>query len=207
MLYIVGAMAIVFAANFLVTGLLSETGTYKNLYDMLYFDREAILRGEIWRVLSFIFLPPQTDIFFIIFALYFYYIIGAGLESVWGSFRFDLYYFCGILFAIISGFIFGYTDNTYLNLSLFFAFASFYPDYEVRLFFFIPVKVKVLAWLDAILFVIMFILGDLTSRMIILFAVANYFLFFGKTIYEKIVFFFKYKQYKQMWNRFKNKFK
>ena len=117
----------------------------------LTFDRTAILQGEIWRVLSFIFIPDSYGLFSLALSLYFYWWIGSSLENVWGSFRFDAYYLCGIVGAIAGGFITGYATNAYLNMSLFLAFAILFPDERVLLFFFIPVKMKWLGIIDAVL--------------------------------------------------------
>ena len=136
MTIIVGAMAIVYIADFLV-----YTGTGKSLISMLYFNRAAIAAGQWWRVITFVFCPPNTRLIFIIFAFYFYWLIGSAIERSWGTFRFNLYYLCGIIGAIISGLITGYATNDYLNMSLL-AFAFFYPEFEVLLFFILPVKLS-----------------------------------------------------------------
>ncbi len=98
--------------------------------------------------------------YFCLIALYFYYMIGNALEQTWGSFRFNLYFFTGVLFHVIAAFlIYLFTGQvyllgtTYLNLSLFFAFAAVYPDMEFLLFYLIPVKAKWLAWFDGVFFV------------------------------------------------------
>jgi len=207
MLYIIGAMGVVFIADVFTGSILIENGIYDSIYYKLTFDREAILQGEVWRIFSFIFLPPIENVLFMVLALYFYYFIGSGLEYNWGAFRFNVYYFTGIIMLIISGFIVGYTSNEYLNLSLFFAFATLYPDYEIRLFFIIRVKMKIIAILDALFYAIVFVLGNWTVRITILFVFLNYFIFFGGYFFGRIKFFFKYKQYKVWWNKIKNLFK
>lgn len=173
MMIIVGAMAIVFIADLLV-----YTGTGKSLISMLYFDRAAIAAGQWWRVITFIFCPPDTSLIFIIFALYFYWLIGSALERAWGTFRFNLYYLCGIVGAIISGLITGYATNNYLNMSLFLAFAFFYPEFEVLLFFILPVKIKWLAYIDAALIAYSFIMSRWSGRLAILFSLSNLVIFF-----------------------------
>lgn len=138
------------------------------LIDMLnpgFFDTylslnvEEILHGQVWRLVTFLAQPMETSIIFLAFALYLYYMIGQHLEAEWGAFRFNLYFFSGVLFHIIAGFVVYFATGismpigtTYLNLSLFFAFAALYPNVEFLLFFIIPVKVKYLALLDGIFF-------------------------------------------------------
>ena len=162
-----------------------------NLSSILYFDRDLILHGQVWRLLTFVFLPPDSSIFFIIFALYFYWMIGAALESQWGSFRFNVFYLTGVLFNIIAGCITGYALNTYLNLTLFLAFAMLYPNFQVLLFFIIPVKIKWLAWLDAILLGVSLIFNNFSGRLAILLSVANFLLFFSGDMIHHIKMFWR----------------
>lgn len=129
-------------------------------YDVLALDVAKVLHGEVWRLVTFIIMPPSdSSAIFMIFTLYLYYVLGTNLERVWGAFRFNLYFFMGILFHIIAAFliffIWGYSwplTTYYLNMSLFFAFACVYPDMELLLFFIIPIKIKWLAVIDGIYF-------------------------------------------------------
>lgn len=149
-------------------------------------DRALILQGQVWRLITFIFLPPSTSIVWILFSLYFYYLIGSALEQQWGAFRFNLYYQIGMLGTIIGAMITGHAVNTYLNLSLFFAFAVLFPDFQVMLFFVLPVKIKYLAFADALLFLIAFISGGLSTKVAILFSLLNFFLFFGGDFFQNL---------------------
>ncbi|MBQ8510375.1 MAG: hypothetical protein IJ493_10770 [Clostridia bacterium] len=173
MLILVGAMAIVFVMDMLITPV-----TGHSLQEVLYFDRALIMQGQVWRIVTFLFLPPSSSMIFIIFSLYFYWHIGSTLENQWGSFGFTAYYILGAVGAIIAGFITGYATNTYLNLSLFFAFALLFPDYEILLFFFIPVKMKWLAVLDAVGFLMSFVYESWAGRLALIMAVINVFIFF-----------------------------
>ena len=126
----------------------------------LSLDASKILQGQIWRIVTFIIQPPSNSLIFIAFALYLYYMIGKQLEAAWGAFRFNLYFFSGMLFIVL-GAILAYLltgtvlpmDTWYLNLSLFFAFAALYPDIQLLLFFVIPIKIKWLAILDGLYFI------------------------------------------------------
>ena len=128
-------------------------------YNFLSLDMSAVFRGQIWRLVTFIIQPPATNLLFVIFTLYLYYMIGRQLELVWGSFRFNVYYFMGVLFHIV-GAILAYAlfevslpmGTYYLNMSLFFAYAAIYPNQQFYLMGLIPVKVKWLAWIDAAYF-------------------------------------------------------
>lgn len=125
----------------------------------LALDARAILHGQVWRIVTFLIQPPTGSIWFIIFSLYLYYMIGTQLERSWGAFRFNLYFFMGVLFHVIAAIVVYLVTGlslplgtSYLNLSLFFAFAMLYPDVEFLLFFVIPIKVKYLAWLNGAFF-------------------------------------------------------
>jgi len=169
---LIGAMAIVFVADFML-------GQKLSLLRAFTFNRSAIFAGEFWRIITFVFLPPNTSIIFLIFSLYFYYLIGTSLEREWGALKFNLYYLIGIISTMAAGFITGYADNFYLNMSLFFAFAMFYPDFQILLFFILPVKIKWLAWANAVYFCYLLIISPWYAKASIIAALLNFFLFFG----------------------------
>ena len=170
MYFITGVRLAVYVTDLVLGGQVSAA---------LYFDRSLILRGEVWRLVTFLFLPPNSSPIWILFSLYFYCLIGNGLESAWGSFRFNIFYLVGVLGAVCSGLITGYAANGFLNMSLFLAFAAIYPDNQVLVFFFLPIKIKWLALLDALYFIFAFFAGGWPSKLAILFALLNIVLFFG----------------------------
>ena len=157
----------------------SRTGV--NIAAWLYFDKAAILKGEVWRVISFVFVPETYNPFTFALSLYFYWLIGNSLENTWGSFKFDLFYLCGVVGAIVSGFITGYATVDYLHLSLFLAFALLYPDHQLLIFFFLPIKVKWLAIIDLVGLVLLFIFSPWVERIALLVALFNVALFFFAT--------------------------
>lgn len=177
MLYITATILVVYLADFMLG---------MGIAGYLTLTRAAVFSGQVWRLITFIFVPPTYSVVSLLFSLYFYYIIGSGLEAQWGSFRFNLYYFCGMVGAILAAMITGYGSATYLNLSLFLAFAALFPDFQVLLFFLFPIKVKYLAYLDWGLFAISLafaLIGrDWGTVGAIVASIANYFLFFGGDI-------------------------
>ncbi len=176
MSYIVFANAFVY-----ILGLLNQ-----QFINNLYFNPELVMQGQIWRVITFVFLPPDASIIFIIFALYINYMIGNSLEKVWGEFVFNCYYFLGMLGIIISAFITGYSmGNYYLSLSLFFAFAKLFPEFELLLFFVLPVKIKYLGYISWGFLIVSLITGDFATRIVILVSIINYFIFFGKDLFKR----------------------
>ena len=147
MFYVIALYTLGFAVNLIAPGFYSQ---------YLSLNIEAVFHGQIWRVITFLMQPPNSSALFMVFALYLYYVIGRQLEYAWGAFRFNLYFFTGVLFhvlaAILVYLITGVSfpiDTFYLNLSLFFAYAALYPNEQFLLFMVIPVKVNFLAWLDA----------------------------------------------------------
>ena len=173
MLYIVVTVAAVFIGDVIF----SVQGISLSGYLALY--TQAALHGDFWRFLTFLFVPPTTSIISLFFFLYFYYFLGSTLENVWGTFRFNLYYLVGVIGAIVAAFFTGYGTSTYLNLSLFLAFAFLFPDHEILLFFFLPIKMKYLAYVDWALFALQLIFGDWATRAAIIASLVNFFLFFG----------------------------
>ena len=172
--------------NILVIGtvivfLLDRFSGYRASY-LLSFSASAIFHGQIWRLVSFVFVPLGSDILTVALSLYFYWWIGSSLEREWGTARFSLFYLLGVVFNIVFGLIAGYTSVTYLNLSMFFAFAVLYPDMRVLLFFFIPIKIKWLALADALLFVLAFLSSlirlDIVGAFLPLVSILNFLLFF-----------------------------
>lgn len=187
--YIVALNATVY-----LLALFDETNRFINSLTLV---PARVMEGEVWRLFTFIFIPPQTSIIFIFFVLYFYYIIGISLENHWGSFKFNVYYFLGAIFtAFVAFFTGGVATAHYLNLSLFLAFAAIYPDFTILLFFILPVKVKYLALFNWLFFAWVIITYPLAHKITVTVALLNFFIFFGKDIIS----FLKNRQ-----KRFKNK--
>ncbi len=187
MLYVVALTGLVFVFSLFPNG--------STLVSGMMFDRTAILQGQLWRLITFLFIPETLSPIFIIFSLYFYYLIGNTLEREWGTAKFTLYYLLGALLTMAVSFIFDLSSSaTYLNFSLFFAFASFYPDFEVLVFFILPVKIKWLAVLDAVYFLIAIFTSPWPYFLIPLVAVGNYLLFFWQ---DYVDFFRRQKGYRK----------
>ncbi len=122
----------------------------------LMLDFGKIAQGQVWRLVTFLIQPVESINFFILISLYLYYMIGNSLENAWGAFRFNLYFFSGVLFNILAcGIIYVFLGVPYpipldyINQSMFFAFAALYPNIELMLFFVLPIKIKYLAFIYA----------------------------------------------------------
>lgn len=177
MLYIVIGNLIVFFFDQFSSGTFSA---------MLMFLAPDILKGEIWRLVTFIFVPLSGNVIALALSLYCYYFIGVTLEREWGTAKFTLFYLMGVVFNIAVGFVSGFATMHYVNMSMFFAFATLYPEMQFYLFFFLPVKAKWLAWLDAAWFLWeilqMGMDGMYLGMLLPVVAILNYFLFFWSDI-------------------------
>jgi membrane associated rhomboid family serine protease len=167
---LVGFAALVFGLAWLAPGFTS----------ILTLDPARILHGEVWRLVTYIFIPQTLSPWWILFALWFLWWIGEGLERVWGPFRFTLYLVVGMIGTTVAAFFFGSNfSNTMLIASLFYAFAYFYPDEVIYLLFILPVKIKWLAWILAALLLLGFVMNSNSYRIALLAAFSNYLIFFG----------------------------
>ncbi len=165
--------------------LLTYLGRTSRIINSLTLEPALVMQGEIWRLVSYIFIPPMTSPIWIIFTLYFYYLVGNGLEQAWGSFKFNFYYLVGMIATTLVAFLTGGGATAiYLNLSLFLAFAYVFPNFEVLLFFIIPVKVKYLAWLNWIFIAYAVFTQPFHGKLIALASIVNYLLFFGKDLLQ-----------------------
>lgn len=180
-----------------------------------------VLHGQIWRLVTWILIPPDRLSFFTILMLYFYYSIGTTLEQTWGTFRYNVYLFSGMLFTIIGSFIlygiawmefgeviqnaeltaydvftkyaairleegnkllpavwFAQISTYYINMSIFLGFAATFPNAQVMLMFLIPIRMKVLGIIYAVMLLYSFVMGGLAEKVIILASLLNFIVFF-----------------------------
>lgn len=182
-------ITILYAAG-LVTAILAP-GFYERY---LCLDMAAVFRGQVWRLVTFLAYPPAfgswvfSQVFFGILALYVYYSLGQTLENIWGAFRFNVYFFMGVLGQILAALI-GYLvfhqrwilTTGYLNASIFLAFAMYFPDARFLLFFVLPIKAKWLAVAESAVFLYSFIFGNAATRCTIAASLANVIIFFLMT--------------------------
>lgn len=159
-----------------------------------------ILGGQVWRVISWVLVPPSGNPLTIIIMLIFYYSVGTSLERSWGTFRYNVYMFSGILFTVVGSFVlYAYyaltvRDSTvvfitvtascmffstfYINMSIFLAYAAMFPDMEVMFYFILPIKVKWLGIAYAVILALDFLRGNAAIRIVIIASLLNFILFF-----------------------------
>lgn len=184
MLYISIGTAIVYV--------LSQMDKSSTLYNALCFDRGLILQGQVWRLFTYVFTFNAGNILFMLVSLLCYFSLGRAMENIWGTFRFNLFYFTGVVMMDIFCMLFGgfRADVYYLNMSLFLGYATLYPNAGFLLFFIIPVKAWIFALFDLIItfsdVVRLTVAGLFPYNLFPLIAIANYFLFFGKDVVNVI---------------------
>lgn len=157
-------------------------------FQYLALDAQAILRGQIWRVITFMIYPPSLSPLFLLLSLYVYFSLGTVLERAWGSFRFNVYFFIGIIGHVLAAFV-GYfafheiwiLTTTFLNFSIFFAYAMTFPDAQFYLMFVFPIKAKVLALFELAIYLYYFAFGNSRTRCEIILSLANVILFYVLT--------------------------
>lgn len=147
-----------------------------------------VIQGEWWRILSFLFIPPASSVIFIFFALYLFYLMGQALENHWGTFRYNVFLLTGYLLTVGVSFLtpFSPASNIFLGGSVFLAFAFLFPDFQLYIFFILPVKIKWLALLAWIGYAWSFLSGTWTTRLLVLASIGNVLLFFGRDILWKM---------------------
>ena len=162
------------------------------LLSYLSFNPALILRGQIWRIVTFALYPPSTGILAFI-AFYFYYMIGSTLERYWGTAQFNIYFFTGIILTVLYGFIMYFVFRInfnltveYIYLSMFFSFAVLFPNMQVLLFYFIPIKIKYLAYLDAALFIYSIFTTSFPANLLPVVAVLNFLIFCGGDLFPNL---------------------
>ena len=182
MRYIVIASGVIWILQFIMPGILNY----------LAFSPYHILRGQVWRLISFIFIPVSTN-FLAFIAFYFYYMVGNVLEAKWGTGRFTIYFFSGVLFTVLYGFLVYFLTGVsypvradYIYLSMFFSFAALFPDMQVLLFFILPIRIKWLALVDAVFFIIGIVTTRFPFNLLPLVAILNFAIFCGADLADRV---------------------
>ena len=146
---------------------------------MLMLDPAKIMQDEVWRLVTYIFIPHTDSWFWLFFLLMFMWFLASALEESWGALKLNVFYLAGMIGCTVAAFFFGgASSNTFLNLSLFFAFATISPNYEIFLFFILRVRVKYIAWVLAGLFALQFVVLPAPAKMAMAASLANYLVFF-----------------------------
>lgn len=220
MLYIVLGSAIVTILSMLNGGDI--------LFSLLCFDKASILKGQVWRLVTYVFTQSGTSLINLLF-LYFFYMLGRHVELSMGTFRFNLFYFSGVILMDVFAMIFCpvipetitsqeqyiYLQSTipvyldmayYLHLSLILSFATAHPDSQFIIFFIIPIKAWVLGLIYLLLtfasiFNLSYPVFYFPHNLFPLVALGNYLLFTGKDIINLLPLSWRFKLHKKTVHR------
>lgn len=156
-------------------------------YDALALNYADILNGEIWRVVSFLIIPPTTSPVWALISWYVLYLMGSNLENYWGELHYTIYILVAVVLTNLVAFIFNIyvATNYYLQSSIFLAFAFLNPNFQVRLFFIIPVKIKWIAIVNWILYTWILLTGSSGEKLLLAASIMNFIIFFSKDILNK----------------------
>ena len=166
-----------------------------DLLGWIVLEPALILRGQVWRIISWVLVPPTTRPISLLFLILLYYSLGTALERTWGAFRYNIYIFSGILFTVVAVFALygilyaiygmelplsavGLVSTNYITMSIFLAFAAIYPDMEVMLYFILPIKMKWMALVYVVMALYYFITGGIVNRVAIAASLLNFVIFF-----------------------------
>jgi hypothetical protein len=166
-----------------------------NMLERIRMYPDRVLAGEYWRVVTFLFDPPTTNLIFAVFFWYLFYLMGTTLEVTWGTFRYNVYlligYVASLAFAFGTYFALGGlagvpASSGFLYGTVFLAFARFFPDFTLYIFFILPIKIKWLALLQWIGYAYWFLFGPWMMKAMVVASVINYLLFFGNDIWRGV---------------------
>jgi hypothetical protein len=154
----------------------------------LYLVPALVLQGQVWRLITFLAVPPITNPVFAFFFWYLFYLMGSALESHWGTFRYNIYLLIGYIATLGAAFLIpnAVATNLFLQGSVFLAFAWLYPDFLLYILFVIPVKIKWLALLTWIGYLWTLITGEWISKLMVIASICNFLLFFASDIRDRI---------------------
>jgi hypothetical protein len=182
---LIACQAVVYVANLL----LEQQNAAEPFAARFWLIPQKVLAGEVWRLVTFLVVPPFGFILWTLFFWYLFYLMGTALERTWGTFRYNVFLLLGYIATVSVAFIVPDlpATNAFLQGSVFLAFAYLYPDFELYIFFILPVKIKWLALITWIGYGITLIFApDWMTRLMVLASVFNFLVFFGKDIVQRI---------------------
>ena len=199
MMYLVLGYVIGYVFNLLTLATAGRTGS-TNVVSMLMFEPYYIMHGQVWRLITWVLIPPRENVLFLVIMLFMYYQLGTALENTWGAFKFNVYIFGGMLLTMLAGFAdyfimvyllnwkpeatigIGYFVTTYyILMSIFLAFSVYFPNMEVRLYFIIPIKMKWMSIFYGILILTSIVTNPWYLSIIIVASMLNFLFFFLST--------------------------
>jgi membrane associated rhomboid family serine protease len=111
---------------------------------------DVFSHAQVWRLFSYMFLHSTQDVFHLLLNMFGLWMFGVELEELWGPKKFlFFYFFCGITAALFSVFYFLVPAMRFITVigasgavfGILTAYAVYFPNREVLLFFVLPVRV------------------------------------------------------------------
>jgi hypothetical protein len=167
------------------------------VYVMSFFDETLLFQlnlspglvmgGEVWRLFTFPLLPAASHPFMFLIFVWMTLFFGRSLETQWGHFRLNVYLLFGYVASLATAFFAGVDmGSTFLISSIFLAFATEFPDFEILLFFILPIKVKFLALLAWAMIFLSILVGEgIATRFAVILPFTHYIVFFGPGLYAQ----------------------
>ena len=153
---------------------------------MFFLEPTLALHGQWWRFVSFLLIPPSTSLVFIAFTWWMFFLMGSALEEYWGDFRYNLFLFTG--YALTVGLTILQPDslvsNTFIGTTVFLAFAYINPNFELLIFFILPIKIRWLALVTWLYYGFQIAVGSWSTRLQVLAAIGSVLIFFGRDIWQ-----------------------
>ena len=149
---------------------------------------ERVMDGELWRLITFLSIPLTMDPLWLFFSLWFLYFILNSLEQEWGAFKTTLYVLVSIVVTAVFSLAFGYpvTQARSFESTLFLAAAALFPEYEVRVFLVLPVKLKWMGFLTGAFVLLQFAQGAWMDRLYLVAMYFNFIVFFGPGVLQRL---------------------
>lgn len=153
----------------------------------LALDPEGLLRGQVWRVATFLIVPPESSLLWMLLWLAMIFAVLSALEAAWGEFKLTVFVAIGAVMSTIAALATGAIgDNGPIHLASFLAFARLAPDREVLVMFVFPVKLRWIAGVAAALTAIRLLGGDTATRAQLLAGLSSYLLYFGQGHWQDV---------------------
>jgi len=179
----------------------------QSLLNYISLNPYAIMRGQIWRIVTWIMIPPSLYVNFLtLLLLYVFYMFGTNLERAIGAFRYNLYLLSGMVFTFIGALIamaylfIAFPELTsvvshenrmaffadvamsfstfYVYMSIFMAVAVIMPDMTILLMFILPVKMKYLGIIYGFVIFLEVLSGNFFTRVVVIASMLNFLIFF-----------------------------
>lgn len=186
--YVVIGQIIVYAVTMLVRA---------DIVSLLTLSRAGLGAGQVWRLVTFVFVPDDYRLLYFALGCYFDWMVGTALEREWGAGWFNLYYLAGMAGAWLACLLTGYSSAYCLSLSLFLAFAAQFPHVRLLVMWVLPVEAKWVGVAAAVLWAYNFLLASAAGKLALVVGMLGFVLFFGPGVWRSGKAWYRREQWKR----------